>query len=188
MSKTSWLLAAGAACLAAALPLAAQMSLPAAKSAGQAKELLSLLQSKKLEAFAVPDPAQPGRFVAVYGIPGVQLLVVSASYERPTDIEYRIYHKDYSGAYADLKSGTMSTGRTFIEDMAGDGLQAMPGKNQAGDVITVGAEKHVFDGDFADPKKRNQKKVSQDDYLKSYTSADETYARLLGALLEELKK
>jgi len=169
-------------------PLAGQAGLPLTKSGSQAKELLSLLQAKKLEAFAVADPSQPGRFVAVYGIPGVQLLVVTASYERPTDIEYRIYQKDYSGAYADLKSGTLAKDRTFIEDMSGDGLQAAPPKNQIGDAVTMGADKRVFDGDFADPKKKNQKKISQEDYMKSYSSADETYTRLLGALLEQLKK
>jgi hypothetical protein len=164
------------------------VGLPTPKSGGQAKELASLLQAKKLDAFAVPDPAQPGRFVAVYGIPGVQLLIVVATYERPSDIEYRIYQKDYTGAYADLKSGVISKDRVFIEDMSGDGLQAAPAKNQVGDTLTIGAEKRVFDGDFADPKKKNQKKISQEDYVKSYSSADETYTRLLGALLEQLRK
>lgn len=174
--------------VALAVPVVAQSGLPAPKSSVQAKELLSLLQAKKLDAFAVPDPQEPGRFVAVYGTPGVQLLVVTATYERPTDIEYRIFQKDYTGAYADLKSGVMSKARTFIEDMAGDGLLASPGKSPISDTITTGGEKHVFDGDFADPKKKNQKKISQEDYVKSYSSADEMYTRLLGALLAELKK
>jgi len=193
MSTPSWsaisgLTAAVAIALLSAAPAAAQTGLPTPKSSGQAKELLSLLQSKKLEAFAVPDPTQPGRFVAVYGVPGVQLLLVTASYERPTDIEYRIYQKDYTGAYADLKSGVLAKDRTFIEDMAGDGLQATPLKNQIGDTCTVGSEKHVFDGDYADPKKKNAKKISQEDYVKLYSSADEIYTRLLGALLEQLRK
>jgi len=193
MRQSSWSVAVRAAtfgvvCVSLSAAVAAQLGLPTSKSGSQAKELLSLLQSKKLEAFAAPDPEHPGRFVAVYGIPGVQLLVVSAVYERPTDIEYRIFQKDYSGAYADLKSGTMSKERTFIEDMSGDGLQPMPPKNQLGDAVTVGADKRVFDGDFADPKKKNQKKISQEDYLKSYSTADETYTRLVGALLAQLKK
>ena len=132
-----------------------------------------------------------GTHLAALGVvtqqPGVQLLLVTASYERPTDIEYRIYQKDYTGAYADLKSGTMSKDRTFFEDMLGDGLQPVPAKNQIGDAVTVGTEKRVFDGDF-DPKNKNPKKISQDDYVKAFSSADETYARLIGALLTELKK
>ena len=87
---------------------------PVAASAGEAKELVTLLQSKKLEAFAVPDPSHAGRFVAVLHVPNVQLLVVAASYERASDIEYRIYQKDFQGAYADLRSGIMSSNRVLI--------------------------------------------------------------------------
>ena len=46
----------------------------------------------------------------------------------------------------------------------------------------------MFDGDFADPRRRNQKKISQDEYLKAFSAADERYTRLLTILIEELKK
>ena len=172
--------------LQAAAPAAAQ--LPIAKSTAQAKELQTLLQSKKLEAFAVRDPLKTDRFIAVLGIPNVQLLVVAAAFERPSDIEYRLYQKDYLGAYADLKSSIFAKDRVFVEDMAADGLRFTPPKEQTGDSVVMGADKHVFDGDFADPKKKNQKKISQEDYTKAFSAADERYSTLLGWLITELKK
>ena len=161
---------------------------PQTKSAAQAKELQTLMQSKKIEAFAVRDPLRTDRFVAVLGVAGVQLLVVAADYDRPSDIEYRLYQKDYMGAYADLKSSILAKARIYVEDMACDGLRALPLKGQIGDTVVFGAEKHVFDGDFADPRKKNVKKISQDEYMKAFEAADERYSALLGHLIAELKK
>jgi len=168
-------------------PLLAQQAAEA-KSAAQAKELLSLMQTKKLEAFAARDPLRTDRFVAVLGVPGVQLLVVAADYDRPSDIEYRLYTKDYMGAYADLKSSILAKERIYVEDMSCDGLKSLPAKNQIGDTVVIGTDKRIFDGVFADPKKKNDKKISQDDYMKAFVTADERYSTILGHLLQELKK
>jgi hypothetical protein len=161
---------------------------PAAASTAKAKELVGLLQSKKLEAFAVRDPAENGRFIAALLVPNVQLLLVTAAYERPMDIEYRLYHKDFMGAYMDLNSSVYSKARTFVEDSKGDGLIALPGKDPMHDSVKVETQRHVFDGAFADPKRRNDKRIPQEEYFKAFSSADESYTRLLGLLLEELKK
>jgi hypothetical protein len=148
----------------------------------------TLLQSRKLEAFAARVPGQPGRHVAVLHVPGVQLLVVSAVYEKVSDLDYRLYHKDFMNAYLDLRTGVLSKDRWFVEDARADGLMAVPPRELAPDSVTAGTEQRTFDGDFADPRRRNQKKISQDDYFKAYTAADAQYATLLGILLEELKK
>jgi hypothetical protein len=172
--------------VAANLAVAAQA--PAASSAAPAKELLALLQSKKMEAFAVKDASEAGRFVAILLVPGVQMMVVSAGYERPTDIEYRLYTKDYLNAYMDLNSSIMSKDKVFFEDRGCDGLSVKP-VNGGDDAVTTGTTKRVFDGDFADPKKKpDPKKISQADYLKAYEEADARYAKLLNMLLEDLKK
>jgi hypothetical protein len=163
-------------------------ALPASMSTLRAKELVAALQGRKLEAFAVTDPSGAGRYVAVLHIPGVQLLVVSASYERATDMDYRFYHKDFMNVYLDLRTGVLSKDRMFIEDAGGDGLVAVPGKNPSHDSVTVGTAQQTFDGDFSDPKKKNQKKINQDDYMKKFTEADEQYTRILGLLVEGLKK
>ena len=179
-------LAAVLALAASVSPAFAQASMP--KSAAQAKELQALMQSKKIEAFAARDPLRTDRFVAVLGVAGIQLLVVAADYDRPSDIEYRLYQKDYMGAYADLKSSILAKERIYVEDMSCDGLRALPAKGQIGDTVVLGVQKQVFDGDFADGKKKNDKKISQDDYMKVFQTADDRYSTLLGHLIAELKK
>jgi hypothetical protein len=180
--------------LAAAAPVAAQKNQaapvgPPAKSAAPVKELVSLLDTKKLTSYCVADPADATRFVALLHIPGTQLLVVSATYDHPTDIEYYIYQKDFMRAYQELNASILSKSKVFVEDLVEDGLKAMPAKNEAPDSMTVAGSRRAFDGDFADPKRRNQQnKITQDDYLKAYTEADETYSKLLATLIDGLKK
>jgi hypothetical protein len=161
---------------------------PSSTSTLAAKELVNLLEARKLEAFAARDEANAGQFIAALLIPGVQLMVVSAVYKRPSDIEYRLYHKDYMSAYQDLRSGILADNRVIVEDVSGDGLLAIPRKDTGRDTFTVSGTARVFDGDFADPRRRNQKKISQEDYFKAYGEADARYAKLLETLLTELKK
>ena len=176
---------------AAALPLGAQApTFPAATSAAKAKELAALMQSKKLEAFAAKVPEQPARYAAVLLSPGVQMTLVSSTYERFSDIDYRIYYKDFMNAYMDLRTGVLAKDRVIIEDHKCDGLLPAPGKEAAPDIVEGGTAPRTFDGDFADPKKRAAKppKISPDEYLKLYTDNDAAYAKLLDVLLAELKK
>jgi len=175
------------ACAAVGL-LAQAPAAPASASATKAKELVTLLAEKKVEGVTAKDPEQASRFVAALLVPKVQLLVVSAVYSRPMDMEYRLYNKDFMNAYLDLKSSALASERVFVDDALGDGLVALPGKNLAHDSITTGADTIVFNGDFADPRRKNQKKISQDDYMKAFGDADQRYARLLGILVDQLKK
>ena len=172
----------------AGVPLRAQAPSGATESATKAKELAALLQAKKLESFAARDALQPGRYVAAIVVPGVQLLVVSASYSRTNDIEYSLYNKKFQDAYLDLKSGALSTDRFFVDDAMCDGLVAVPGRNPLHDSVSMDGAKIVFDGDFVDPKKKNSKKVPEDVYRKNFASADMRYARALDLLIAELKR
>jgi hypothetical protein len=179
-------------CLALAPTLGAQAP-PApsgtSASAPKVKELIGLMQSKKLEAIAAKDPEGSGRYVAALHIPGVQLLVVSAAYEKPSELDSRIYYKDFMNAYVDLNTSVHSSDKTFIEDALCDGLIALPGKsNLARDAVKLGTEEQVFDGDFAGPNQRNSKKVSHEVYQKRFSAAEERYVRVLGLLIEEMKK
>jgi hypothetical protein len=162
----------------------AQAPVPASSSA-KAKEVVSLMSAKKLESFAARDPENAGEYVAALLIPNVQLLVVSAKYSRDNDIEYALYHKQYSNAYSDLRSGIFSSNKFFVDDALGDGLIAVPGKNPQHDVVTIDTSKHVFDGLF-DPKGRNKKPL-QDVYMKTFADADARYAHLLDVLISKLK-
>jgi hypothetical protein len=181
---------AAGACVVFSGALSAQAPvIPAGASQARAKELVAALAAKKLETFAAVDGSEPSRFVAVLHVPNVQLLLVSAVYERPTDIEYRLYHKDYQTAYADLRSSILSKKRVYVEDAFCDGLLAQPAKKAAlFDTETVETEKHIFDGAFADPRKRNDTRITLDEYSKRFKEADDRYTRLLTLLLDELKK
>jgi hypothetical protein len=116
------------------------------------------------------------------------LLVVSAAYEKPSEMDSRIYYKDFMNAYVDLNTSVHSSDKLFIEDALCDGLIAVPGKSLAHDSARMGEEKRVFDGDFAPPNQRNSKKISSEAYQKLFTTAEERYMRVLGLLIDELKK
>jgi hypothetical protein len=160
-----------------------------AATAAKVKELIALMQSKKLEAIAARDPEGSGRFVAVLHIPGVQVLAVSAVYAKPSELDARLYYKDFMNAYVDLNTSVHSSEKVFIEDALCDGLIAVPAKNNlARDSAKLGTEQQVFDGDYAAPNQRNSKKVSHEVYQKRFTTAEERYSRVLGLLIEEVKK
>ena len=158
---------------------------PVSASPSKAKELASLLQSRKLESFAAAET--PSKFVAVLHVPGVQLLLAAAAYGRPLDFDYRLLHKEYMEVYMELKSSPMAADKFFVEDQLADGLAVQPVKGAPADAVTVGAERRSFDGDFADPRRRNQKKISQEDYYKAFVDGDARYTVLLDVLLKALK-
>ena len=181
-------LAAAVAAMAAAGAAIYAQTPPPAASAAKAKELVGLLQSRKLETLAVRYPGEAGRYLAALLVPNAQLLVVSATYSRPSDMEYYLYNKEFMNAYTNLYSSALAENKVFIEDALHDGLAALPGKSLAHDSATMGKARQVFDGDFADPRRKNQKKISQEDYFKAFAAADEQYTKLLGILIDELKK
>jgi hypothetical protein len=160
---------------------------PPPASGGKARELSGLLKTRKLESFATRDAANPSRFVAVMTVPDVQLLVVGASYSRPTDIEFYLYQKDYRTAYRELRSGSLASDRFVVEDYLSDGLVAVPAKDAAPDAVGDGDTQQVFEG-FADPRKRNDKRQAQEPYLKAFGEADQKYAALLEVLVAAIKK
>src|SRR5688572_14314700 len=59
-------------------------------SAQAAKELASLMAERQLDAFAARDPESPSRFLATLLIPNVQMLVVSAEYPIPTELQSQL--------------------------------------------------------------------------------------------------
>ena len=156
-------------------------------SVAKAKELTAMMKAKKLEAFAMRDAAGPNRFIAVICTPDVQILLVNAVYGRPTDIEYRLFQKDYTTAYRDLKTAVIASERFFVEDILGDGLVAVPAKNGLPDSTALDATTTVFEGP-ADPRKRNDKRMPADAYTKIFRETDQRYAQLLDVIVAELKK
>ena len=162
---------------------------PPSTSAAKAKELVGLLQAKKLESFAARMPNEAGKYMAVLLVPNAQLLTISASYGRPTDMEYYLYNKEYQNAYTNLSSSTLSEDKLFFEDALHDGLIALPGKSLVSDAVRSGPRDRTSTACGSTrggriPPSRSRRT----DYFKAFVSADEQYAKILDVLIAELKK
>lgn len=167
----------GLATLCLPAPAGAQTS----KSAAVAKELATVLDQKKLDAIAAKMPTGDNEFAAALYFPGVQLLVISGHYSAPLLMEPRLAKKEYRDTYLEL-TGTVPPGtKVFVQDMGLPGLSERKQDNTY-DSWTQGAKVVLFDGDH------DKQKMSEAEYLKSFTAADEQYARILSALLAEAKK
>ena len=182
MSRFDWPVLGAAALLASAVTVpVAVASDQESKSAPVAKELVQALEAAKLENIATADPADPTSFVAALYIPGTQLLVVSAKYSAPPLLTERIKTNDYMGVYVDLQSASVRGSKVFVQDAGADGLRPKPDGDQAADTVEQGDKTVVFDGE---PKKA---KISEADYAKAYETADERYAKMLTALVAQVK-
>jgi hypothetical protein len=153
-----------------------------AKSVAAAKQLTEALDQMKLDAIAAPDPADPETFVAALYFQGAQLLVVSAKYSAPTLLVDKIGKKDYRDVYIDLNSASVQGSKVFIMDQGANGLVAKPDDDEPADSWEQGNKAIAFDGDW------KKQKISEDDYMKRFTSADDRYVQILNALAAAAKK
>jgi hypothetical protein len=162
------------------LSLAAPVSAQDSKSGPLAKQLAAALDAAKLDSIAAADPDAPDAFAAALYFPGVQLLVVAGKYSAPQLLVTRIQKKEFRDVYLDLNGA--ATAKSFIEDPGADGLKAKRESNQAFDQIEVAGKRTMFDGEW------KAQKLSEQEYMKAFSSADERYAQILAALLNQLKK
>jgi len=156
---------------------AAQVS----KSAAVAKELVQVMDSKKLDSIAAKVPAGEANFAAALYFPNVQLLVISGFYSAPQLMDTRLAGKLYRETYMELSGTVTPNTKIFVQDMGEPGLSQKKQDNMY-DTWTRAGKIVMFDGE---PDKQ---KMSDADYLKTFTAADEEYAKLLSALLAEAKK
>ena len=70
----------------------------------------------------------------------------------------------------------------LIQDSLGDGLKAKVGDNQPFDIYEDAGKRTMFDGNW-----KNQK-MSEQDYMKTFSAADDRYTQILTALLAQVKK
>jgi hypothetical protein len=161
---------------------AAAASAQESKSGPLAKQLAAALDAAKLDSIAAADPDKAGTFVAALYFPNSQLLVVSAEYTAPQLLVDRLGKKEFRDVYIDLNSASVPASKIFIEDLAADGIKAKREENQPFDTFEVGGKRTAFDGDW-----KKQKQTEQD-YMKTFSTADERYAHILTALLAQLKK
>ena len=148
------------------------------KSAPLAKQLAQLLDSAKLESIAAADPTTGG-FVAALYIPGTQLLVVSGKFDAPAIGTERINKKEYRDLYMDLQGAAKAGTRVFAQDVSADGL-IFKTDDGAADSWEESNKTLAFDG-------HKKAKMSEGDYTRAYTAADEQYARILTLLVAQAK-
>jgi hypothetical protein len=163
-----------------ALSLAPRASAQESKSAPLAKQLAAALDAAKLDSVAAKDPEGTDTFVAALYFPNSQFLVISGKYSVPQLLTTRLTKKEYRDVYLDLNGA--ATGKTFIEDPGCDGLKAKRENNQAFDTAEMDGKRTMFDGEW------KAQKLSEQDYTKTFATADDRYARILSALLAQLKK
>lgn len=149
------------------------------RSAQLAKQLVSAMTARQLDAIAAPDPDEPGRFIAALAFPEVQLLVVSSRTRAADYVTLQISKKQFREVYVLLQEGTAAS-RLMMHDMGCDGLVA-GGDNL--DIFYEGlTDKTLFDG------KWEAQALTEAAYLAKQKDADEKYSRLLTVLLDAVKK
>lgn len=161
-------------CLAAAPAGAQEQQSPALVG-----NLASLMTARQLDAVAAQDPDSPDRFVAALLMPDVQLLIVSAQYPTPAELQSQLAQQKYRDVYAALHQPSAQPTRFFLMDSGCDGLKG------GGDGVDVlyekGTTQTLFDG------KWKQQGLSEAVYSKRAQEAETRYSRLLSILASALK-
>ena len=152
------------------------------KSAALAKQLAAALDAASLDSIAAKDSAKPDTFVGALYFKGLQLLVISGKYSAPLILDGKVGKKEYRDVYLDLNGASDVATKIFVEDMGADGLKADHDANTAFDACETGGKRVGFDGDW----KRQQ--MSEQDYKKAFTAADDAYSEMLTALIAQVKK
>jgi hypothetical protein len=161
--------------LAAAAPAGAQER----QSPALVGNLASLMTARQLDAVAAQDPESPDRFVAALLMPDVQLLLVSAQYPAPAELEAQLAQQQYRDVYTALHQPSAQPTRFFLMDSGCDGLRT------GGDAVDVlyekGTTQTLFDGRW------KQQGLSEEAYVKRAQDAEARYSRLLSILTSSLK-
>ena len=118
----------------------------ASKSAAIAKELVQVLDAKKLDSIAAKTPAGEGNYAAALYFPNVQLLVVSGRYSAPQLMEPRLAGKQYRDTYMELSGTVAPDSKIFVQDMGEPGLSPKKQENMY-DTWTQAGKIVMFDGD-----------------------------------------
>ena len=172
-----------AACLALACALGAPDAAAAQDAAthGLAQQLTSLLDQRKLDSVAARDPSDANTFVAALYFPGAQLLVVGAKYTAPELLNEKILQRNDRDVYIDLNAASDPASKVHDEDLQANGLRARRNDDQPFDSYTRGAgDRFAFDGDW------RKRRVSEDEYFKTFTDAEARYSHMLEVLIGEL--
>lgn len=149
------------------------------RSAQLAKQLVSAMAARQLDAIAAVDPDEPGRFIAALAFPEVQLLAVSSRHKAADYLALQISKKQFREVYVLLQESTAAT-RLMVQDMGCDGFVA--DANNVDTFYEGTDEKMRFDS------KWEAQSLTDATYTAKHKAADEKYSRLLTILLDAVKK
>jgi hypothetical protein len=158
--------------------MAASASAADLQSRTIARELVTVMGERHLDAIAAKDPADEGRFVAALYYPNSQLLVVSAKYPSPALIQASLDAKAYRDVYTALQQAGVPESKLFVQDLGADGLHAAA--SQPVDVVYEKVvNQTIFDKDEGKP---------DSPYTKKLSAADQKYAHVLQLLLDAARQ
>lgn len=145
-----------------------------------APSLAQLLKSAGLDATAVEDPDEPGRFVSALAGPG-QLLVVTARCANDAHLRANLEGQRYREVYADLHACADPASKFFVHDMDADGLHDNLDRRRTPDIVYELASRQILlDGDW------RAHELEKAEYLDLARRLEARYARLLGLLAARL--
>lgn len=161
---------------AAGMVLAAAGHTARAESPGKetVEQLTAAMAKRQLEVIAAADPSSPNRYVAAMLIPGAQLLVVSAEYPNPPELQALMVHRQYRDVYSALHQPSTQASRLFFLDTGPDGVEVS--RDHVDVLYEKGVTQVLFDGDW------KKSKLSQPDYQQKTREAGEEYLRLVKLL------
>ena len=151
------------------------------KSAPLAAELCKLLDDNKLDSIAARQSGD--LYVGALYFAGTQLLVVKGKFSSASRMDHLLEKKDFKEVYMDLSGASDLPTRAFIMDLGANGLRFKRDDNQPFDTADVGGKSYRFDGEWG-----NKAKITEEEYRKMYAATDEEYARMLQALIAQIKK
>ena len=149
------------------------------KSSALVDDLESLMTARQLEAVAAQDPDSPDHFIAALLMPDVQLLIVSAQYPAPAELQAQLAQQQYRDVYTALHQPSAQPTRFFLMDIGCDGLRT--GDDRVDVLYEKGTTQTLFDGRW------KQQGLSEAAYTKRVQDAEGRYARLLSILASSLK-
>jgi hypothetical protein len=161
-------------CALAALALAAADGAATLQSRPLAQQLTTLMADRHLDAIAAKDPSEDGRFVAALYFPNSQLLVISARYPVPAQLQQSLDSKAYRDVYLALQQSGAADSKVFVQDLGADGLHAAA--DQPVDIVYEHVvNQAIFDKDAAKADAAYRRKLTAD---------DAQYSRMLQLLLD----
>jgi hypothetical protein len=148
-----------------------------------AGELTTLLDSRKLEAFAIESPDAPGRFAAMLYVPGSQILAVSAPSAFAEYLRTAIAAGKHREVYMDLSSAQKRNDRLFVQDLQANGLHSSRQSQEPFDITWRDSTvRTAYDGDW------KTQQLSAQDYRDRFSRDEREYVAMLSWFIAGLSK